>query len=154
MAKIKINRATEAQLLAFATTSLGLEVDASLTKPQIRAKMVEAGFTDDEFEVEDAVAGEGATGAPLTAESVAGRKLVLINIPIQEGVAGGTEAVPVGVNGTVARIMRGVDVEVPAEYVEVLNNAKKLIYERGPNGELTNPKEAHIYPFSILRVVE
>lgn len=148
MAKIKFAAATVPQLVAFATTTLGIEVDGTPRAADLRAKMIAAGFTGDEIEVADPA--PGSTRQPLTPEDVAGRKMIRINIPMQEGVAGGTEPVLVGVNGTVARIVRGEDVDVPVEYVEVLRNANKEIFDRGPNGELTNPKLVPIYPFSIL----
>ncbi|KQT54636.1 hypothetical protein ASG43_03350 [Aureimonas sp. Leaf454] len=153
MAKVLFASATLVQLISFATTNLGLEVDTTPmpSKAAVRALITSTGFDGDEIEVADELV--GSTKKPIAAEDVAGRKMIRIMIPVQEGVAGGTEAVPVGVNGTVARIMRGVDVDVPAEYVEVLKNANKEIFERGPNGELTNPKLVPIYPFSIIGIV-
>lgn len=152
MAKINFQKASAAQLVSFATTRLGLEIDGTPKASDVRALISATGFTGDEIEVDDTIAGAGR--APLTVNDVAGRKLVRINIPVQEAVAGGSDAVPIGVNGTVARIMRGVDVDVPVEYVEVLKNAQKMIYDRGPNSELINPRLTPIYPFSIIAILD
>lgn len=145
--KVLLSDASKAQLTTFATTTLGLELGSRDTANDIRAKIADAGYTEAEIEIEDEDAGEKS--APLTMSDVAERKTVMINIPQHDG-PGGTEAVPVGVNGRVARIMRGVDVRVPIEYVEVLKNATKTVYDRGPNKELTNPRQVPTYPFSIV----
>lgn len=145
--KVLIADASKAQLTTFATTTLGLELGSRDTAADIRAKIAEAGFSGEEIEIEDEAPGEKSK--PLTMADVAERKTVLINIPQNDG-PGGTEAVPVGVNGKVARIMRGVDVRVPIEYVEVLKNATKTVYGRGPNQELIEPRQVPTYPFSIV----
>lgn len=145
--KVLLADASKAQLTTFATTTLGLELGSRDTANDIRAKIAAAGFTDAEIEVEDEASGEKS--AQLTPDDVADRDTVLINIPQQDGI-GGNEAVPVGVNGKVARIMRGVDVRVPVEYVEVLKNATKTVYDRGPNQELINERQVPSIPFSIV----
>lgn len=59
------------------------------------------------------------------------------------------QAVPVGVNGKVYRIKRGVKVKVPAAVVEVLNNAVQTHYEEDENGDL-QPIESFSYQFTVF----
>lgn len=151
MAEIPYASATRAQLYAFATVGLGLEVAHNIGEANLRAKITEAGFTGEEIEVADELL--VTTAKPLTPADVAKRKTVRIQIPLQEGVPGGMDAVCVGVNGKVARIMRGKPVDVPAEYVEVLTNATKVIYDRDEHSRPVNPTEVPMYPFSILAAV-
>lgn len=153
--KIAYLTASLPQLVVYAETVLGLEFAHNIGEAKLRAKIAEAGFSGDEIEVEDDET-ETQPAKPLTPADViaSGRKRVRIVIQMQEGVPGGSEAVPIGVNGTVARVMRGVEVDVPAEYVEVLDNARKTVYGRDQDGRLTSPTQVHLYPFSILRTLE
>lgn len=152
-AKVPVPFATanRAQLYAFATVGMGLEVAHNIGEANLRAKILEAGFTGEEIEVADELL--VTTAKQLTPADVAKRKTVRIMIPLQEGVPGGMDAVPVGVNGKVARIMRGKEVDVPVEYVEALKNAVKVIYDRDEHSRPINPREVPIYPFSILAAV-
>lgn len=147
MPTVKYSEATAAQLRAFAVTRYGLDLSSNTNGPQVKAKLAEVGFDGDTIEVDEELAPKSK---PLTVEDVAERKTVLINIPQQEG-PGGKDAVCVGVNGVVARIMRGKDVRVPVEYVEVLRNANKIVYDRDENNQLIEPGvEVPIHPFSIV----
>jgi len=67
--------------------------------------------------------------------------------------AGGDEPVKCGVNGKAMLIPRGEPVDVPAPYVEVLENAIAFHYEqRDLGGGLTElvRREVPLYPFQIL----
>jgi hypothetical protein len=77
--------------------------------------------------------------------------MVKIMIP-QQNEAGGKEPVVVGVNGRIARIQRGIPVDVPIEYLEVLQNAQKVVYDKDENGAPINPTLVMTHPFSILSV--
>lgn len=145
--KIAISEATATQLASFATINLGLDVNHRMGIDKIRAIMAQAGFSGSEIDVEEpapspAVATVDANGKK--------RKMFRILIPKQNE-PGGTEPVVVGVNGKVARIQRGVEVDVPEEYVHALQNANKVVYDKGPNGEPINPTLVPTHPFSILR---
>lgn len=62
-----------------------------------------------------------------------------------------TPDVFVGVNGVNFLIQRGVDVEVPAPVLSVLEEAVRTVYESGPNEEgALIAREALAYPFTRL----
>lgn len=144
--KIDINAASATQLAEFAAVHLGLDVNFRMGADAIRAKMALAGFTGGEIEVkEQAPAALVADGAPIAAK----RRHVRIIIPNQNE-PGGKDPVVVGVNGVVARIKRGVEVDVPEEYVHALENALKVQYERDENGKPINPIMVPTHPFSVI----
>ena len=73
--------------------------------------------------------------------------MMRIHVNITEE-AGGNEPVPVSVNGKVMLIPRGKDVDVPAEYVEVLQHAISHKYDPLPDGGMNPvPREVPLYPF-------
>lgn len=49
---------------------------------------------------------------------------------------GGHDAVPIGLNGYMYQVPRGMPVEVPEELVFILENAKTSTYHPGKDGEL------------------
>ncbi|MCV0395476.1 MAG: hypothetical protein K5872_22270 [Rhizobiaceae bacterium] len=149
--KVKIDKASAAQLAAYANTYHGLDVNYRMGAAAIVAKLEAAGVTVDEIEVEDAsVQSRPPVAEPVTAD--APRKKMVIMIPNQNE-PGGKDPVPVGVNGKVYLIKRGVEVTVPEEVVEVLRNANKIQYDKGPNGEPINPTPVPTHNFSILGTV-
>lgn len=154
MAKIMLADATLIQLVNFAAVGMGLEVPEKPkpTEASVRALLSSAGFTGTEIEVEDAVA--TITRPALTPDQVKGRKTVRINIPVQEHIGGGDHPVPIGVNGSVNLVMRGVDVDVPAEYVEVLRHAVRQIPVKDKDSTIIGWTSVPIYPFSIVAIVE
>lgn len=151
MKQISIDEATATQLAMFANVHLGLDVHLRQGSAAIKAEMAKVGYDKDYIEVEDEPAPK-ATKA-VAAGEVSGKKIKIM-IPNQEtpGSSMGKEAVPVGVNGKVYLIKRGIEVSVPEEVVAVLRNANKIQFDRGPNGEPINPTEVPTYPFSILSV--
>jgi hypothetical protein len=152
MTRISLTSATLAQLVSFATVTQGLDVASRATKADVMALIAASGFTGTEIEVSDEEA--ASTRKPITAADLKGRKMVCINIPVQEHLAGGEHPVPVGCNGTVAVIQRGVDVEVPIEYVEILRHAKKKMPVKDENSRIIGWTETLIYPFSIVALVD
>ncbi|MCA0276250.1 MAG: hypothetical protein LCH86_09610 [Proteobacteria bacterium] len=149
MKQISIDEATATQLAVFANVNLGLDVQFRQGCAAIKAEMAKVGYNKDYIEVEDDPAPK-ATKA-VTAGETSGKKITIM-IPNQEtpGSTMGKEAVPVGVNGKVYLIKRGVPVDVPEAVVAVLKNANKVQYDRGPNGEPINPTLVPTHPFSIL----
>jgi len=151
--KVSIGAATLGQLLAFASVSLGLDVPESPkpTKDSLRA-LIATSFSGDEITVEPEIA--TANGKPLTVEDLQGRKTVRINIPVQEHIGGGNQPVPVGCNGVVAVIQRGVDVDVPVEYVRILRDANKAVPVMDKNSQITGWTSVSIYPFNIVGLLD
>ena len=68
--------------------------------------------------------------------------------------AGGSEPVPVGVNGRVQLIPRGKDVEVRLPYVAVLKNAEKIVYDEHMEADGIRsrmvPRVVPVYPIAFV----
>lgn len=150
--RIPLIEASATQLADFGRAALNLDVNFRMGADKIRAVMATGGYDKDYIEVEVSD-GPDPNARPAGAEAEAPRKMVVINIPNQDipGSTEGKQPVPVGVNGKVYLIKRGVDVEVPIEVVGVLNDAKRVVYDRGPNGEPINPTFVPTHPFTIVR---
>jgi hypothetical protein len=155
--KIAIEEADLGQLKAFAQTVLGLEFPKNASAQVVRGKMQEAGYNADFITVFEQVQpgpsshvdGRSARDASRV-EKESGRVYYRILIPNEEK-PGGEEQVPVSVNGRRFDIPRGQVVEVPEEYVEVLENAQAYVYEPYSGeglGGLKAPKVVKSYPFS------
>lgn len=146
--KIAIDKATATQLATFANITLGLDVTFREGVNKIREKMEAVGFDKDEIEIEDAPAESQVKASAVPPAPEGKRRMVTINIPKQAGPGGG-RPVPVGVNGRVALIKRAEWVEVPEEYVGVLENAKTIQYDKDENGSPCNPQLVPKHPYSV-----
>lgn len=149
MQKIAIADASAKQLAEFAESMLGLDgVDYRLGKGKIEEKMRAVMYDKDFIEVPD----EETPIQRIDPTVVPGeRRMATIFIHNSEK-AGGTEPVPVAVNGRQMFIPRNQEATIPWEYYHALNNAKSFAYRQGPNGELIYPPaEIHEYPFSLIR---
>lgn len=63
---------------------------------------------------------------------------------------GGHEAVPIGLNGYMYQVPRGVPVEVPEELVKILENAKTSTYHPAGNGSTELIERVHNrFAFSV-----
>ena len=152
MKLIPISDATEAQLRTFAQETLGIEIKSSASKAKVLVA-VQAAWDRDIPVMEEPVMGELAGDQPVPVRDrhlppPAGK--VRINIGIQEN-AGGSDPVPVGVNGKVMLIPRGKDVDIPESYLEALSHAITYKYDSLPDGMGINPvpREVQLYPFQI-----
>ncbi len=153
--RILMTDATDAELLQFARSTLALNLPPNTKRPKLLAR-ISAAWNQDHINLpvtEEADAPQkGSEPAPVTAEQQApDKRMVRINIPISED-AGGSDAVPVGVNGSVMLIPRGKDVDVPYSYYEVLTHAIKHVYDVGEDGLGMNPvpREVPTYPFQVI----
>lgn len=159
--KIAVSEATLPQLKAFATTVLGLEVARNATQDIVIGKIREAGYNLDHITVFEEVTpsqrgrtegSDAKASARVVKTGQDGRERVYYRILIpNEEKPGGEEPVPVGVNGRSMFIPRGQPVEVPEEYVEVLENAEAYVYEPYDGnglGGLKPPRAVKSYPFS------
>lgn len=61
------------------------------------------------------------------------KKTITIHVSDAEG---GQDAVPIGLNGYMYQVPRGVPVEVPEELVKILENAKTSTFHPTKDGEL------------------
>jgi hypothetical protein len=143
--QIKISDANASQLAEFATTVLGIETNYRAGADKIRSLIAQSGYSRDVIDIDE-------PEQPIASQRVVEdkpRKRLTILIQ-QQNEPGGKEPVLVGVNGKVARIQRGVPVEVPEEYVEALRNANRVVFDKGPNGEPINPSLVPTHPFSVI----
>lgn len=153
MSRIPVSEATPTQLAAFATSNLGLDgVSHTLGRDKILAKMTAVGFSDDEIDVPDVKVPTAQIASMVggSVDAAVPRRMVRIMIPVQTE-PGGKHPVVVGVNGRVARIERGKEVDVPEEYVHALSLAAKTVFDKDENGSPVNPTSVLTHPFSIIR---
>lgn len=148
--KILIADASAKQLADFAENALNLEgINYRMGTDAILSKMRVAMYDKDFIEV----AGEEARIQRIDPpRPQSARRMATIRIYNQE-TPGGTEPVPVAVNGKQMFIPRDRDCEVPWEYYHALDNAKKYVYEQDAALQLNTStrKEVHEYPFSLIR---
>jgi hypothetical protein len=162
-----LTEATPKQLRWFAETVLQIEVSKNETGSSLINKILTTGWKEenpifaplkaDKYPDQSDSAGAGR-GRVFECEDWEGkgktRECINILIPIQDPklVGGGARKVPVGCNGTVIEIERGKPQEVPVEYVEILENAERLVYpEYDPEvdmmGGLGEPQIVKEIPF-------
>lgn len=150
---VPLAEAENDQLKDFAATILGLEFDGRTGSQAMRAKIREAGWTKDTIPVlaQSAPRQDTKPSGAKQAFEKNGRPFYRIMIPNEEK-PGGEEPVMVSVNGRAMYIPRGEPQEVPAEYVEVLENAQSLVYEQytGGKGGLGKPRIVQSYPFGYV----
>ena len=63
------------------------------------------------------------------------------------------DPVPLSLNGHQITIKRGQEVEIPIEFIEVLDHAQETIYDQVTNQDHSVqlvPRVAHSYPFQVL----
>ena len=142
---IDLDKATIADMRAYARDELGLQIPKNMMKDSIAEAIREA---------DPSLFPEPATPGEELPKAAAQKNKVTIMIH-KTGEKGGDRDVPIGVNGRISLVQRGVEVEVPRSVLEVLKNAKETRWEWVPNnshpqgGELVS-REAHAYPFSVV----
>jgi len=119
------------ELLAFART-LSLTVDHRYSIEKLR-EMIRSEYK--------------AVYAQPTTKDIESERKVMLMIHKTEGDTGSID-VPVSINGKTWLIKRGVEVEVPAYVVEVLQNAVKDVYVQDDVTKSIVKREVPAYPFS------
>lgn len=174
---IAIAEASPAELTAYATLTLGLEVKPNTPLPALRAMIARTMPGTDIIVIPAAEDDADATAAPLLdagrgaaplaiagaasrleliqqkagTVSASGRYDPLVTVLVYEGQEdGGKRPVPVGVNGTIILVPRGKPVQLPYRYYEALKNAERVTYSEGADGELLEHKMA-AYPFQTIQ---
>lgn len=144
---VAIFSATKAELIEFATNTLGITNAAELKFQDLRAAVKQASGKS-HFTLPDPIGTSPAPGyaPPASSEPPIARKMVKLIIDRQEGV-GGDDDVQLGVNGRVMLVPRGIEVEIPEEYAHVLQNAVQHRYESLKDGGISHtPREVPLYP--------
>lgn len=150
MKKVSIQDATEAQLREFANGTLGLDVHVNAKLETVRAK-VQAAWDGPEIMVTDEPQ-EGVPQAIKRNDDGRGEHThALVMISVTED-PGGSEPIPLSVNGRAMWVERGKPQAIRAPYYEVLCHAIKKIYDPMPDGTGLNaiPRLVPQYPFSFL----
>lgn len=174
MKKVPLQSATLEQLREYGVSVCGLDIGADDSAEDIRSAiaLAQAGITDITVSADLADEPGGGGGKPAKAEKVEARaaksavpkapapridptnensgakdRKIRIIIQNQEG-AGGSDPVPVGVNGTVILIPREKPVEVPARYVDALMLAQRYEYSQDEQQNLIRRKVLQ-YPFTL-----
>ena len=161
--KIKIEDATEAQLLAYATTALGIEAGPGRKRDALIADIRAAGFMGEE--IADMTAGRarsretkdggnvrvmrGPDGKPVLDENGREVREFLVEIAAQDTVLG-SQPVVVGVNADVRLYPRGEPVWVPESYVHAMRNAIETHPVTDQNGRIVGMRDVPAVPFSFV----
>lgn len=150
--KKKIDDATAAELLGFARTHLGLEIDGRAGRAKVLAAIQSAGHEGDEITVaaNDMTVIEGFGKLEPTPDELKGVERVRVVIPKSEsGYA--IDPVPVAVNGWAISIQRGKEVSIPKPHLDALLNAVEYRYMNDADGNvLSDPIEVPAYPVQVL----
>lgn len=146
MRTVKVDEAKLSELLYFADVQMGLDIPDGAKMVQIKALIRQAGYSKDTIEVDDDVL--VPTASPRAAAAANGDKTIIIST--QEG-PGGDRPVFVSVNDRPMYIPRGEEVTIPVEFVEVLSNAKQVVYEATDAAGLGKSREVLTYPFQVVR---
>lgn len=151
---IRVDDATAAELREFAANTLNLDIAPASNKGTILAKLDAAGFNGKEITVTDQAAMPPAQKIETTTSDTGkrydekGREIVRIIIA-REDKPGGDEAVQGCHNGVPFEIIRGVPVDVPKIYYNVLKNARGTRYANMRQG-LEGPQIVPAYPVNLI----
>lgn len=156
MDRISIEEAHVKDVRAFAQIVLGLEVGDGEHKATVVDKMRTAGYMSDEIALVETGAPRATSGQPNVVQNEKGQDCIRVLIP-EDDKPGGTEPVPVSVNGSAMLIPRGTPQLVPVAYVGVLRDAwvwkyvqKEIQPELGQYGGISEPSRVPMYPFQEM----
>jgi hypothetical protein len=172
MANKALQFASNADLFAFASLTLGLPVSAQTPRKDLIAQISAAGYTTVPAQEDAASASSPAAPAAapatqmtasaaepfdsmaqdLTPEQRKRRDAQIVNLIIskQTGVPGGDEDVPMIVNGSLMLLPRGKPIDVRWPYFYALTKAVQEIFEPMPDGGIPSKgNEVPLYPFSV-----
>lgn len=156
--KVTIADASATQLADFAVKNFGLDVSFRTGKERILAMLQTVGFTGAEIEVDGGQTNAGDAPAKVIVPSRGGKARRMVRITIQEqdipGSTAGTEPVPVQHNGSLMYIPRGIEVEIPYEYFDILMNAKYRQYAPPPDifTPLGEARDVPRFPVTVHRI--
>lgn len=164
--KVAIDDADVSQLRAFNNAFLQIETTGKENGNQLR-NMIKSVWDKDEIflpqradKYGDTPDSQGRPGQPFKHEFPKGsgreRDCVRVVIPKMDPkiFPGGTEPVPVSLNGSAMYIPRGAPQIIPVEYAEILASAERFVYpeydpeEDNGRGGLKEPQVVKEYPFN------
>ena len=161
---VDLAKATAVQLRDFLTTVKGCEVTGKETAEQLKAMLQTVGWSESFITAVDSRAPSDAAPAissrfnrrATDRMDEEGNPIYEVRIMVQTTEKeGGDKPFPVGVNGRMMLVPRGVECWVPERYVEVLHHAQEGIYpeydpERDIRGGLGDERVVSAYPFSYV----
>lgn len=152
--QVPFEDATGDQLRTFAADYLGITFPANAKDETMRAKIKPAWGKDhiminDEAGEGNAPRQEGTPPKPVTNAQqgpVNGSVRVIISVSDEPG---GSDPVPLAVNGYAMLVPRGKEVDIPVRYHEALNNAVMDRYDTDADGNLIPiPRKVPKYPYN------
>ena len=160
---IKLEDATAPQRLNYARVIMGLDVDEAASDEQVIAK-IRAGqpglaniFVEAVDEEEQIVRQDPDLSAfEDTTERITGSlgrndpRAIIRIMAVESEDGSGNDDVPVGVNGVVWQLKRGMDLDVPWRVVEALGLTVQSIVRHNEQGEVTI-RDAVRVPMSVIR---
>lgn len=153
MKRKPLAEATRDDLLAFARDVQNIEVRENASRTTIVQRLKDAGYAEDFIVVSDA--GEAKAFSRSIDPDIAARKAELrgqrvrILIENSEGIDN-SRHVPVGVNGYVINIERGVEVEIPLEHYNALMLANKQVPIVDRDLQIVGYRTVPMYPVRTL----
>jgi len=148
--KIKIENAKSYQLRKFAIEVLGLEMKAGESTTALKARIASV-YEGDSFDVEDediVSPAQKRKAIDITSDEAPGKVTIIIS---KTNEPGGSQDVPVAVNGRAMLVPRGKPVEIPEHYFEALKNAEIGIYDELPEGGINpEPRLVPAYPYQRI----
>lgn len=168
--RIDIHEATYQQLATFAKVALGLDIQTGgankMTGDQIIAVMRQAGYGMDHINLSAPAEPVSVTQQNYASEVYVFdgtdkyglnrvRRLINITIPNQDK-PGGSEEVPIGINGSHMYVKRNTPSLVPEEYVESLEHAIETRYIPNTDPVSLEPfadrRDVMRYPMSVIPI--
>lgn len=153
MKKVATDKASLEQLRQFATNNLGIDVNPSFNRLAVLAQVQQV-WDKPEIDVEDeAPAARKGAAKPAAKDDpkAPARKVTVIIHAVDE--PGGSDRVPLSVNGKAMLVERIVEQELPEHFFLVLKNAVEKRYDPLPDGKGYNPIPRLVprYPYSVIR---
>jgi hypothetical protein len=155
---VPIDKASVKQLRAFAQNHLGMDPHPSSNRETVLA-LIKAAWDKPDIilpneDAPEAVQPAEKVVAPAVvaqAEKNKVEKTVTVFINVTEE-SGGSDPIPVGVNGRIMLIERGKNQVIPESYFEVLMHAVEHRYEPMQDGRGMNPIPKQVPKFPLQRV--
>lgn len=150
MSDFNVDKASDEDVMMYAKDVLGLEVEdgaeANAVREQIKVTLGEASVRNKSRKTRVSQAKDASASGSARQRETKKNKVYVINVAKKDGEK---QPVQVGINGRLYLIRRGEDVKVPEPVVEVLRNAKKVVYDP----ETMEPTEVLSYPFNVVDII-
>jgi len=144
MNDINLATATKAELKAWAINNIDLQLSLNMNEDTMCQKIKDK---CSELKIDPPSSKVAVKGGAAKSKNT---KYITINIAKQDK-PGGSEPVPVGVQGVLYTIPRGIDVDVPASVVEVLKNAIQDIVTQDQDTAEIMHEDVLSYPYQVIR---